>query len=144
MNNKILFVDDDERILRGYKRLLMDKFTITAFSDPVEAVKHLKVDNSFSVIISDFKMPGMDGVRFLSIAREIAPDITRIMLTGNADLETAVNAVNNGNIFRLLLKPCDNELLLRAIRDGIDLYQLHVSEKELLEKTLRGSVGAKR
>ncbi len=140
MNNKILFVDDDERILRGYKRLLMEKFNITAFSDPVEAIKHLKIDNSFSVIISDFKMPGMDGVRFLGIAREIAPETTRIMLTGNADLETAVNAVNNGNIFRLLLKPCDNDILLRAIRDGIDLYQLQVAEKELLEKTLRGSV----
>ena len=82
----------------------------------------------------------MDGIQFLSRVRHVAPDSVRMMLTGNADLQTAVDAVNEGSIFRLLTKPCDQDTLANALAAGIRQFQLITVERELLEKTLRGSI----
>jgi response regulator RpfG family c-di-GMP phosphodiesterase len=86
------------------------------------------------------RMPGMDGVKFLSAAREIAPDMVRIMLTGNADQQTAIDAVNHGEIFRFLNKPTDAGALKKVVELAIRQHELVRAEKELLEKTLKGSV----
>jgi len=85
-------------------------------------------------------MPGMNGVELLEKVRELTPDITRILLTGVAALDMAVEAVNRGSIFRFLLKPCSTETFTAAVKDGVRQYQLITGEKELLSKTLSGSI----
>jgi len=92
------------------------------------------------VIVSDMKMPGMNGIELLSLSKKISPDTVHILLTGYADLQTAIEAVNKGGLFRFLTKPCDIETLSSALNDGLRQYQLIVSEKELLEQTLLGTV----
>ena len=82
----------------------------------------------------------MDGVQFLAQVKQQAPASVRIMLTGNADQQTAMEAVNEGNIFRFLTKPCPPEVLAKALAAGIEQYRLVKAEKELLEQTLSGSI----
>src|SRR5258708_19704644 len=86
------------------------------------------------------RMPGMNGVQFLAQVRQAAPDTVRIMLTGYADVSAAMDAVKQGNIFRFLAKPCEQEVLSNAITSGLVQYRLVTSEKDLLENTLMGSI----
>ena len=72
----------------------------------------------FAVVVADMRMPGMDGVEFLQHVKEMSPDTVRIMLTGNADMQTAIDAVNKGNIFRFLTKPCPYETMTVAVNAG--------------------------
>lgn len=137
---RVLCVDDDANILAGLQRQLRRHYRLETAQSPEKALDLLQGNASFAVIVSDFRMPGMDGVQFLARARERTPDSVRIMLTGHADLDTAIQAVNEGNIFRLLTKPCPNLTLTKAIDAGVDQYNLVRSERELLEKTLAGSV----
>jgi response regulator RpfG family c-di-GMP phosphodiesterase len=94
----------------------------------------------YAVVISDMRMPGMNGAQFLAQVRQKTPDTVRMLLTGYADLDAAMHAVNEGNIFRFLTKPCDKEVLTRAIDAGLAQYSLVTAEKELLENTLMGSI----
>jgi response regulator RpfG family c-di-GMP phosphodiesterase len=91
------------------------------------------------VVVSDMNMAGMNGVRFLAKVREMAPDTTRIMLTG-ADRQTAIQAVNEGNIFRFLTKPCSSEMLEVTIEAAVTQHKYTVSERTLLSNTLTGAV----
>ena len=100
----------------------------------------IEKNGPYAVIVSDMRMPVMDGVQFLAKTRERSGDSTRIMLTGNADQQTAIEAVNEGSIFRFLTKPCSSESLARTLNAAIVQYRLVRSEKELLEHTLRGSI----
>jgi response regulator RpfG family c-di-GMP phosphodiesterase len=136
----ILCVDDDANILSAYKRQLRKQYEIDTAEGGEEGLKSIMARGPYAVIISDLRMPGMDGIQFLSRARERSPDSVRIMLSGNADLTAAIEAVNEGNIFRFLTKPCPPEQLATAIDACVRQYQLVTAEKELLEKTLRGSV----
>lgn len=138
--HKILLVDDDENILFAYQRNLRTKFHVSISTCAAEALGIIANNNDFAVVISDFNMPGMKGVEFLSKVKEISPDTVRILLTGYADVKTSIDAVNEGNIFRLLTKPCPQEVLLQTIYQAIQQYNLIISERELLEKTLRGSI----
>ncbi|MCK9210219.1 MAG: response regulator [Ignavibacteriaceae bacterium] len=140
MNNRILLVDDDENILSSYKRTLRIKFNVSTSSDPVEALKLFTKPETFAVVLSDFKMPRIDGNTFLSEVKKYSPDTVRIMLTGYADTNTAITAVNKGSIFRLLTKPCPNDVLIDALSDALSQYALITAEKELLQKTLKGSI----
>jgi CheY-like chemotaxis protein len=106
----------------------------------VEGLAALAENGPFAVVVSDMRMPGMDGIQFLKKAREVSPDTVRLMLTGNADIGTATEAVNEGNVFRFLNKPCPKDPLLKAIEAGIHQYRLVTAEKELLEKTLSGAI----
>jgi response regulator RpfG family c-di-GMP phosphodiesterase len=140
MTEKVLCVDDDANILQGYQRGLRKQFDIeTALGGP-EGLEKIVSKGPFAVIVSDMRMPGMDGVQFLAAAKQQAPDSVRMMLTGFADQETAIEAVNEGNIFRFLTKPCPPHTFAKALAAGIEQYRLVTSEKVLLEKTLRGSV----
>ena len=94
----------------------------------------------YAVIVADMRMPGMDGIQLLVKANEIAPDMVRMMLTGNADQQTALEAVNEGHIFRFMTKPCPPEAFAKALEAGIAQYRLITSEHELLSKTLSGSI----
>ena len=137
MKEKILFVDDETRILDGFKRQLRGSFQVHTASTPIEGLKQIQYEGPFPVIVSDLKMPLMDGVRFLTRSKQMSPDSVRILLTGHADLESAMDAVNKGYIFRFLTKPCPKEELLPALEAGLAQYRLVMAEKELLEQTLR-------
>jgi CheY-like chemotaxis protein len=137
---KILCVDDDANILAGFQRQLRREFTMDTALGGAEALETIACRGPYAVVVSDMRMPGMDGIHFLTRVRETAPETVRMMLTGNADQQTAVDAVNEGHIFRFLTKPCPPETLAKALRAGIDQHRLITAEKELLEKTLNGSV----
>jgi response regulator RpfG family c-di-GMP phosphodiesterase len=140
MPARILFVDDDPNVLAALERQLRKYFTVHTALGAEHGLRAAAEGEPFAVIVSDLRMPGMDGIQFLSRVRQSVPDSVRMMLTGYADLPTAISAVNEGNIFRFLTKPCEQQTLLKALADGVRQYQLITAERELLEKTLRGSV----
>ncbi len=137
---KVLIVDDEPRLLMAIKRALHKRFDIDTAQSGKEGLEKIKKAGNYAVVISDLKMPVMDGIQFLSRVKEISPDTVRIMLTGFAELDTAIEAVNSGNVFRFLTKPCSTETLANAIEAAIRQYKLVRSERELLEKTLRGCI----
>lgn len=140
MNNKVLLVDDDADILSAYRLRLGKRFDISTASGGSQALELLEEKGPVSVVVSDARMPGMDGVQFLGEVSKRAPDTVRIMLTGNTDRTTAVDAVNEGSIFRFFSKPCPPEELAGAIEEGVNRYNLIKAERDLLEQTLAGSV----
>lgn len=140
VNAKILLVDDDSNLLEAIIRQYHSKFDITVAQGGTEGLAKVTSDGPFAVIVSDMRMPDMNGIQFLSQAREIDSDAVRIMLTGNADLETAMHAVNEGNIFRFLMKPCRKEILEWALESALEQFRLVTAERELLEKTLKRSI----
>ena len=137
---KILCVDDEFNILEAYQRSLRKEFKLDVANGGQQGLDLIREKGPYAVIVSDMRMPGMDGVQFLSRVREIAPDSVRIMVTGNADQQTAVEAVNQGHIFRFLNKPCQPTILAETLRAGLEQYRLAMAEKELLEKTLKSSI----
>lgn len=140
MNEKILFVDDEPNVLATYKRHLRKQFHLETATSEEEGLEAIDKEGPFAVIVSDLRMPGMDGIQFLAEAKERAPDSVLMMLTGYADVETALEAMNKGVFFRFLIKPVQLEILVKALEAGIERYQLVISEKELLEKTLKDSI----
>jgi CheY-like chemotaxis protein len=140
MSKKILCVDDDPHILQGYKRALRKDFDISIAEGGEPGLAMIAQEGPFAVIVSDMRMPGMDGVQFLSRVKEVTPNSVRIMLTGNSDQQTAMEAVNQGNIFRFLNKPCPPEMLAQALTAGLEQYRLLTAEKQLLEETLNNSL----
>ncbi len=140
MSRKVLLVDDDPNILQGFKRQLRKQFQIETALGGKEGLEAVVKNGPFDVIVSDMQMPGMDGIQFLDAVRKIAPESVRMMLTGNADQKTAMDAVNDGHIFRFLTKPCAPEAFTKALEAGIEQYRLITAEHELLSKTLSGSV----
>jgi response regulator RpfG family c-di-GMP phosphodiesterase len=140
MSEKILFVDDDAFLLAACERNLRRKFQVETAIGGEAGLKKIGERGPFAVVVADRQMPGMDGVQFLSAVWKMAPDTVRMMLTGNVDLEQAIKVVNEGNIFRFLTKPCPPDVLNKALDDAIHQYGLVMAEKELLNKTLNGSV----
>lgn len=140
MSRRVLLVDDDLNILQGYRRQLRRRFQIETAPGGKEGLEAILKDGAFAVVVSDMRMPKMDGIQFLTAVRQAAPDSVRMMLTGNADQKTAMDAVNDGHIFRFLTKPCSPEAFTRALEAGIEQYRLITAERELLSKTLSGSV----
>lgn len=140
MTEKVLCVDDDPNILAALQRTLRRHFTVETARGGEEGLRVLAEAGPFAVVTSDMRMPGMDGVQFLAQVRARSPDTVRIMLTGMTDQRTAMEAVNEGHIFRFLTKPCPPEQLARAIAAGLEQHRLIVAEREVLEKTLRGAL----
>ena len=140
MSERVLFVDDDKNILAAYRRHLRKRFDFHTAVGPEEALALVRETGPFAVVVSDMQMPGMNGVELLGELKARCPLTVRMMLTGNADQQTAVEAVNDGSIFRFYTKPCSPETLSEAIRAALAQYRLIAGEKELLERTLAGSV----
>lgn len=140
MTDKILFVDDEVQILNSMKRQLRKRFSVETAQSGKEALKKFKEEGPFAVVVSDMRMPEMDGIQLLSSIKDMYPDTVRLMLTGNADQETATEAVNKGQIFRFLTKPCSTPLLITSLALALRQYRLVTAEKELIDKTLKGSI----
>lgn len=140
MTERILCVDDDENILQAYQRALRKQFKIDTALGGEEALRAVAGQGPYAVVVADMRMPGMNGVELLAEIRKAAPNTVRMMLTGNADQQTALEAVNQGQIFRFMTKPCPPEDFARALEAGLEQYRLITAEKELLSKTLSGSV----
>ncbi|NMB74246.1 MAG: response regulator [Myxococcales bacterium] len=139
---KILCVDDEPQVLDGLRANLRRRFQVATAGGGEEGLRQIESAGPFQVVVSDMRMPGMDGAHFLARVRELAPDTVRILLTGHADLDSAIAAVNEGQIFRFLTKPCPAPQLVSVLESAARQYQLVTAERELLEKTLRGSIQA--
>lgn len=139
MSERILFVDDEPNVLAGYQRQLRKQFELDVATSGEQGLAAVRA-GSFAVIVSDMRMPGMNGAQFLARVRETAPDSVRMLLTGYADVPTALRAVNEGHIFRFLTKPCPSDTLSQALRAGLEQHRLLQAEKELLEQTVRGII----
>jgi response regulator RpfG family c-di-GMP phosphodiesterase len=137
---RVLCVDDEPMVLESLKRHLRKEFvTHTATSGP-EALALVRGEEPFMVVVSDMRMPGMNGAEFLARMREIAPQTVRILFTGQSDMDSAIAAVNEGQVFRFIMKPSPAARLIQALQSGVDQYRLITAERELLEKTLLGSL----
>lgn len=138
---KILFVDDEEPVLESISRLLHGRYELSLASSPVDALQHV-AQKTFDVVVSDMRMPQMSGTELLKRIRKTQPDATRIVLSGHSDLEAAAAAINDGQVFRFLIKPAKREVLLGALDAGVEQKRLIIAERELLEQTLTGSIDA--
>lgn len=144
MADRVLIIDDDHHLLSSFRRQLSGQFDMTVAQGGqagIEAVLAAQQERRpFAVVVSDMRMPGLDGIETLIRIHEIAPDTVRMMLTGNADQQTAVDAINQGHIFRFYNKPTSPEYLAVGLKAGIEQYRLVTAERELLEQTLAGSI----
>jgi response regulator RpfG family c-di-GMP phosphodiesterase len=130
---KILFVDDEENVLKSLKRVFMDEpFEVLAAQSGKDALQLLNETN-VSVIVSDQRMPEMSGAEFLGKARNIQPNAVRIVLTGYADVQAAVSAINEGGAYRYIAKPWNDSDLVMVIRDAVASYQLKQENIRLTE-----------
>jgi response regulator RpfG family c-di-GMP phosphodiesterase len=145
MPAKVLFVDDEPRMLVLLERQLRASFPeadVRTAGRADAALLLLEAEGPFAAIVTDYHMPGRDGVQLLAEVRLRFPDTVRLLLTGDADQRVAVDAVNEGSVFRFLAKPCSREGLARAVGAAVEQYRLVTAERELLEQTLRGTVQA--
>lgn len=140
MNKKILLVDDEPNVLEGYKRTLRREYQISIAESGQQALSMIASEGPFAVVVSDMRMPVMDGVQLLWRVKDAAPETVRMMLTGNGDQQTAIDAVNKGEIFRFLNKPCPPEVFAAALDAALEQHRLITAEKELLEQTLNNSL----
>ena len=140
MSDQILFVDDDPNLLSGIQRNLRKQFQIVTATGPSQALAVLGSQGPFALVVSDLKMPLMSGVELLARAATEWPDTVRILLTGEADMKTAIAAVNEGHVYRFLTKPFALPSLANVLTTALKQYNLVVAEKVLLERTLSGSI----
>ncbi|MEA2639519.1 MAG: hypothetical protein QOF51_913 [Chloroflexota bacterium] len=138
----ILMVDDEPNLLAGLTRILGRHFKVTTAVGGPAGLEAIERAGPFEVVVSDMRMPGMDGATFLGHVRRMTPDTTRMLLTGQTDIQSAIAAVNEGQIFRFLSKPCDSTVLVKSLEAAAEQYRLVTSERVLLEQTLLGSIKA--
>ncbi|MBC8089980.1 MAG: response regulator, partial [Phycisphaerae bacterium] len=125
----VLCVDDDERLLAGLALRLRRHFQVTTAKSAAEALAHLNLTSPFAAVVSDMRMPNVDGSTFLSAMRRVAPETTRILLSGQLDLNSAIAAVNEGEVFRFLRKPIESEDLVAALTDAVARHQTEMRRR---------------
>ena len=133
MKGTLLFVDDEENILKSLDRLFLDEDYNTMTATSGEDGLRLVVDNRIDLIISDQMMPGMKGVEFLSEVKDISPDTVRILLTGYADLEATIGAINKGEVYRFITKPWSDEELLVTVKQSLEYGDLVLKNRSLVD-----------
>jgi DNA-binding NarL/FixJ family response regulator len=141
---RVLCLDDEPFVLDGLRRYLRSSFDVVTRTDPQEALALLaeSADDPIAAIVSDMRMPGMNGIEVLVRAEAVAPDTTRVLLTGDVDIQGAMAAINQGHVFRFLLKPCPQADLKATVSAAVEQHRLVRAEQELLEATLKGAVDA--
>jgi CheY-like chemotaxis protein len=140
MSDQVLFVDDEPHLLEAIQRTMRKRVAMHTAGSGAEGLKILVDKGPFALVISDMRMPEMNGAQFLSKVRELSPETVRMILSGQADLEATLSAVNEGHVFQFLSKPCPPDSLFAAIGNGLEQYRLVKAEKVLLEETLSGAV----
>lgn len=142
--NTVLFVDDEPNILSSLRRLCRrEPFRVAVAGSGPEALA-LLAQTPAQVILSDYRMPGMTGVEFLARAKEIVPDSIRIILSGFADTQAVVEAINKGEVYRYLAKPWDDRELLATIQHGLEHHDLRRQNEALQECTQRQNLELQR
>lgn len=139
---RILCVDDEPRVVDGIALQLRKEYEVHKAYSGNEALEKLRDVSGLTVVLCDMRMPGMDGATLLERIYRLYPRITRIVLTGEAGRESAVQAVNRGQIFRYLTKPCPPDRLREALEAGVDHHRLLMAEKAVLQETLLGLIAA--
>ena len=129
----IVLVDDEEMVLTSLSSFLMleTEYEVVTFLSPIEALDFIK-GNDIDLVVSDYLMPEMDGISFLSKVRDVKPQVPRIILTGYADKENAIKAINEVGLYQYIEKPWDNDDLHLIIRNGIEKQQLMKSLQQKL------------
>jgi putative nucleotidyltransferase with HDIG domain len=136
MMNTVLFVDNEKSILNSIDSIFIDSDIRVLKADTAQKALDIISQESIAVIVSDNQVPGMNGNALLSRINEISPDTVRVMITGYADLQTAVDALNSGEIFRFIIKPCQNDSLIKAVQEALEQYWIIHSLRSTDENTL--------
>ena len=140
----VIIVDDEEMVItsiNAYLQLETD-YDIRGFTDPEEAVRNFQ-DNPSDVVVSDYLMPRMNGIQLLAKTKELHPETSRVLLTGHADKQSAIHAINQVGLFQYLEKPWDNAQLLLVIQAGIERARLlrdlreKISELDVAHSSLK-------
>jgi FixJ family two-component response regulator len=139
-NGWILCVDDDHRVLEALELQLGFEHEVRIAEGGERGLALLRANPDCSVIISDMRMPGMNGAQFLHASTHISPDSTRMLLTGYSEIDDAIAAINEGKVYRFLTKPTPPDVMIGAVGDALRQWQLVRSERILLERTLRGAI----
>jgi response regulator RpfG family c-di-GMP phosphodiesterase len=137
---RVICVDDDPQVLSGLSLHLRRKYEVETATSGAAALELLARKPEAAVVISDMRMPGMNGAELLAKASASYPHTTRILLTGYAELDAALAAVNHGHVFRFLVKPCPPPELLSTVEAAAELHRVTMAEQTLLEQTLHGSI----
>ncbi|MEZ6017290.1 MAG: response regulator [Planctomycetota bacterium] len=138
---RVLLVDDEQQVTQGLGMVLRRQFDVVSASSGADGLARIEDSGPFHVIVSDMRMPGMDGAQFLARARARVPHVTRVMLSGQADLEATIAAINEGGVFRFLAKPCAPSIVRKVLQEAIEHYEQLESDRSLLRETLRHSAG---
>jgi CheY-like chemotaxis protein len=138
----VLCVDDEPAVLEGLKLTLRKYFDVAIATSGLEGLAVLKQKGGAAVVISDMRMPGMDGATFLAKVRTLWPDSTRLALTGAPGRDDAAAAINEGQIFRFMTKPCVPDKLIAAVEAAVRHHQKVTTEKALLQQTVLGCIRA--
>ncbi len=136
MSSQVLLVDDEQNVLSALRRGLRGRFDLETAEGGTVALEMIRDRGPYAVVVTDMRMPEVDGLDVLSSVRKSHPDTMRVMLTGNADQKTAIDAVNQGAIFRFLNKPCPADVLGDTIEEAMRQHQVQAAERTLLTRTL--------
>jgi len=134
---RVLFVDDEPAVLDSLRRSVRREFAADVAIDADQALEFLRSGEPYCIVVSDMRMPGMNGAEFLATVRTIFPGLVRVMLTGCDDMEVAVRAVNEGCIFKFLSKPVSSEVLLACLRTCLAYYLDERAQKQEMVATVR-------
>jgi putative nucleotidyltransferase with HDIG domain len=133
---RVLFVDDEPAMLESLCRSVRREFAADVAMDADHGLDCLRRTGPYCIVVSDMRMPGMDGVEFLSTVRTVSPESVRVMLTGCDEMEVAVRAVNDGRIFKFLSKPVPTEVLLACLRTCLAHYLDERAQKDAMASTI--------
>ncbi len=132
MNRKVLFVDDEPNVLEGVRRQLRKLVAIDTAMSAEEGMQAVLDKGPYAVVISDMRMPHMNGTRFLSQVRDASPDTVRMILSGQADIDSTIAAINDAQIFRFLTKPCSGEHMVAAVETALQQFAHNQTVRALL------------
>ncbi len=133
---RVLFVDDEPALLESLRRSVRREFAADLATDADHGLDCLRRGGPYCIVVSDMRMPGMDGAEFLATVRTISPESVRVMLTGCDEMEVAVRAVNDGRIFKFLSKPVPTEDLLACLRTCLTHYLEQREQKQVMASTV--------